>query len=106
MMTSSLPARIQAALDKSGMTQRDLAAAIKMDESTVSLWLSGERTPRVKNLEKLAKALGIEARELWSGPEATPANEVQAQVLQDMAHLSPTQQEMIAGLVKSMRAGK
>jgi transcriptional regulator with XRE-family HTH domain len=104
-MTTALADKIRSAFERSGLSQRDLATAVGVDESTVSLWLSGERTPRVKNLEKLARAMGLEARELWSGPEATPVNEVQAKVLEDMNHLSPAQQEVVAAVVRSMRSG-
>lgn len=104
-MSTPIAEKIKSAFERSGLSQRELADKVGVDESTVSLWLSGGRIPRVKNLEKLAQAMGIEARELWSGPEATPVSEVQAQVLEDMAHLSPTQQEVVAALVRSMRHG-
>ena len=68
-----LAPKLRAALDRAGITARDLAGRIGLDESTVSLWLSGQRTPRMKNLEKVAQALGIELAELWAGPQATPA---------------------------------
>ena len=60
-----LAPKLRAALDRAGITARDLAGRIGLDESTVSLWLSGQRTPRMKNLEKVAQALGIELAELW-----------------------------------------
>ncbi len=104
-MTTTLADKIKAAFDRSGLSQRDLATAVGVDESTVSLWLSGGRVPRVKNLERLARAMGLEASELWNGPEATPASEAQAHVLEDMNYLSPTQQEVVAALVRSMRRG-
>lgn len=103
-MSTALATRIKAAFERSGLSQLDLATAVGVDESTVSLWLSGGRTPRVKNLEKLARAMGLEASELWSGPEATPANAAQASVLHHMSFLDPVQQEAVAGLVRSMRA--
>ncbi len=100
---SDIPAKLRAARDKGGFTNRDLAAKIGKDESTVSLWMSGNRTPRVKNLEQLAKLMGVEMSELWEGPEATPANAAQQSVLDDMARLDATQQEAIAAFVRSMR---
>jgi transcriptional regulator with XRE-family HTH domain len=105
-MASDLPAKLRAALDRSGITARDLAKRIPVDESTVSLWLAGERTPRMKNLEKFAKALGIELAELWEGPEAVPSNEAQLSVLEDMNHLTPVQQEAVAAMVRAMRVPK
>lgn len=101
-----LPAMLRAARDAGGFTNRDLAEKIGRDESTVSLWMSGKRTPRMKNLVELARVMGIEMTELWSGPEATPATAAQAAVLEDMSHLDETQQEAIAAFVRSMRPRK
>lgn len=100
---SLLAPKLRAALDRAGITARDLAGRIEMDESTVSLWLSGKRTPRVKALEKIAAALGIELAELWSGPEATPATAVQAAMIDEMGQLTPAQQEALLALARSMR---
>lgn len=101
-----IPAKLRVALKRADITARDLAKLIRMSESIVSLWLSGERTPRMKNLEKIAKALGIEMDELWNGSEARPANKAQLAVIEDMDHLTTTQQEAIAGMVRSMRADR
>lgn len=101
---SDLPAMLRAARDTGGFTNRDLAEKIGRDESTVSLWMSGKRTPRMKNLQELARAMGVEMAELWSGPEAVPVTAAQAAVLEEMSHLDETQQEAIAALVRSMRS--
>lgn len=98
-----LAAKLRSALEKSELTARDLADRIGIHESTVSLWLSGGRTPRMKNLEKMAQALGIEMAELWEGPEATPANATQQAVLDDMAAMTPEQQEAVAAMVRSIK---
>lgn len=103
-MSTDLAAAIRTAFDNGGFTQAKLAEAIGVHESTVSLWISGKRTPTVKNLEKLARAMGLETKALWSGPEAIPANEAQLSVLQDMNELDPTQQEIVAALVRSMKS--
>jgi transcriptional regulator with XRE-family HTH domain len=101
---TSLPAMLRAARDKGGFTNRDLADKIGRDESTVSLWMSGKRTPRMKNLEQLARVMGVEMADLWSGPEAMPATAMQVAVLEGMNHLDETQQEAVAALVRSMRS--
>ena len=105
-MATDLSANIEAAILKGGFSQRGLADAIGVHESTISLWISGKRTPGMKNLEKLAKAMGLEARDLWSGPEAMPATAAQKAVLDDMNQLDPTQQEIVAALVRSMRPNR
>lgn len=100
---SDLPAMLRAARDKSGFTSRDLAEKIGRSESTVSLWMSGKRTPRMKNLEQLAHVMGVEMNELWEGPEATPATAAQALVLEEMNQLTELQQEAVAAIVRSMK---
>lgn len=57
----------------------------------------------MKNLEKVAQALGIEMSELWEGPEATPANAAQQSVIDDMAGMTPEQQEAVAAMVRSIK---
>lgn len=100
-----IPSRLRAALDAAGMTARDLAARLGMNESTVSLWLSGGRTPRMKNLVKIAEVLQIEVTELWDGPEAVPTNPVQMALLDEISGLSPAQQEALLALARTMRGG-
>lgn len=54
--------RVQVALDaavRAGRTQKDIAAASGIDESTLCNYRSGARNPKVPNLLRLAKALGI-----------------------------------------------
>lgn len=48
-----------------GISQRELARKINMDESTISRLLSGERKPNVTHIQKLSDALNIEAVEIW-----------------------------------------
>ena len=47
-----------------GWTRRDLAEVVGVSETTVSRWLNGKRTPRVKDAECLATALGMTLEEL------------------------------------------
>ena len=42
-----------------GLTQKDLAKACKVSESTVIKWESGETSPHIKRLPLLEKAYGI-----------------------------------------------
>jgi transcriptional regulator with XRE-family HTH domain len=102
---SVLAPKLRALLDRKGITARDLAGRIDMDESTVSLWLSGQRTPRVKNIEKLARALDVELAEIWSGSESEPQSPVQAAVVDEMKAMSETQQEAILAMIRAMKMG-
>lgn len=58
--------------EKSGKTQRDIAVALSVDQSTVSLWEVGKTHPRAKLLPALAKFLGCTVDELLA-PD-TPAS--------------------------------
>lgn len=49
---------VKKAREKSGMTQKELALELGVDQSTVSLWEIGKTQPRAKLLPKLAKILG------------------------------------------------
>lgn len=44
--------------EKKGISQKELAAALNVGQSTVSTWETGEGTPTHKNLIKLAAVLG------------------------------------------------
>lgn len=55
---------VKDARERSGMTQQDLASAIGVDQSAVSLWEIGKTQPRAKLLPKLAKILGCTVDEL------------------------------------------
>jgi transcriptional regulator with XRE-family HTH domain len=100
-----IPARLRAALDNADMNARDLAARLGIHESTVSLWLSGGRTPRMKNLVKIAEALHIEVTELWDGPEAVPTSAVQMALLDEITGLTAAQQEALLAVARSMKGG-
>ena len=55
---------VKSAREKRGMTQQDIAVALDIDQSTVSLWESGKTSPRAKLLPKLAQILGCTVDEL------------------------------------------
>ena len=57
-MNESVRNRIEERLRARQMTQRDLAARLGVSEVTVSRWLSGERTPSIETMGKIANALG------------------------------------------------
>lgn len=61
------------ARERSGLTQRDLAAALGIDQSTVSLWEVGKTRPRAKLLPKLAVLLDCTVDELLAG-DVPPTN--------------------------------
>lgn len=102
---SSLSRRLTQARDAAGLTNKEVAQRLGLDESTVSLWMNGKRTPRVENLQKLAAELDVEMSELWQGEEVLPATPAQRAMVEEMADMSQAQQEALLALARAMRAG-
>lgn len=61
---SSAGERIEVARQRSGLSQRDLAAATGISQSTLSRIISGERTAKVPELVVIALATGHTLAEL------------------------------------------
>lgn len=101
---SELAKTLEALMSRKGLNGRQLADRIGMSESTVSLYLSGGRTPSVKALKKIADALDVHMSEIWSGPELMPATEVQAAMLDEMGALSAAQQEALLVIARTMKS--
>lgn len=66
-----LAANIKAARDASGMTQRQLAAAVDVDPMLVSKWERAAHRPNDENLFALAHVLGVDVS--WFYVEREPA---------------------------------
>lgn len=58
---------IQKARKLKGLTQDELAKALDVSRSTVSMWESGESSPRAEKLPEIASALGCKIDELFKG---------------------------------------
>ena len=56
--------RIRAVRKKKGLTQTELGNAVGVEIKTIHRWEKGERTPRVEELKRLAKALNVDVNEL------------------------------------------
>lgn len=50
---------------KAGMSQRRLADALGMSQSGIVEWEKGTRSVRLRDVARIAEALGIEQSELW-----------------------------------------
>jgi len=51
--------------NKASLSQSDLASIIGVDHTIVSHWENGRRTPRLKNVMRLAGALGVSHEDLF-----------------------------------------
>lgn len=94
----ALADRIKAAIDVSTYSATEVARLIGVDKSAVSRWISGERTPTMKNLMDLADLLDIEMAELWEGPTSMPATPEQRALQERMNRMTPEQQQSLLAL--------
>lgn len=60
-MSRELGKRIALELEKKGITQRELAVRITLDEATISRYISGTREPKPEILANIATALNTTA---------------------------------------------
>ena len=65
------------AMEAAGMTGRQLAQILNVVPSTVSQWVNGRRTPHIKDVERIDKALGTNGylkrqQEKWVSRETSP----------------------------------
>lgn len=61
---NTFEANIEALLEERGWTKQQLADAIEMDRSSLSKVIRGIHSPTLVMVEKIAKALEVEAYEL------------------------------------------
>lgn len=64
--------RMQELVEKKGLTTRALAAAVDADRVTVRRWAAGEAEPSPRFLVRLAEALGVQPRELYTPRTGRP----------------------------------
>lgn len=93
--------RIRAAISQSPYSAADIARHLDVDRSAVTRWMSGERTPTMKNLIDLADLLGQESAEYWTGPEAVPTTPEQRAMIAKMANMTPEQQQALLALASA-----
>ena len=90
--------KIRTVITQSSFSPADIARHLDVDRSAVTRWMSGERTPTMKNLMDLADLLGMETSEFWAGPEAIPATPEQKALVAKMAQMTPEQQQALLAL--------
>ena len=51
--------------ERQGLTQQEVAAALHVEQSSVSMWETGKTTPRADMLPRIAKLLGCTVGDLF-----------------------------------------
>ncbi|GHH52441.1 helix-turn-helix domain-containing protein [[Pseudomonas] boreopolis] len=97
----SLAERLKRLIEQSEFNAAEVAREVGVDKSTVSKWMSGERTPTMKNLMDLADLLGVEMRDLWEGPTSMPSTPEQRAMLEHFGRLPLARQQAYLALIAS-----
>ena len=93
---------IREALD---LTQSDLAKKTGLSCAAISQFEGGERTPSLKTLEKIVKALDVSMGDLIGEKSKTDKLDTKAQLLfRDYSCLSPEDKKVIEDIVRSFKA--
>jgi transcriptional regulator with XRE-family HTH domain len=84
---------------RTGLTQRELAARLAVDRTTVQDWETGTKYPTAERLQALVRAL-LEAGGLTAGRENTEAHELWAAAMRDAPRMrTPFDEEWFAPLL-------
>ena len=79
---------------KKGMTQKQVADACGLADSTIRTYELGNANPKPATVAKIAKALGVSAAELygvdWIPGIGTPDQEASSALYQSLAHFLST----------------
>lgn len=99
--------RIKKLIEESGITQRDLAQDIGVTESTISKYLSGERTPNGDILLNLATALNTTSDYLLGLSDTDKKNlnftELKGILARNSKDLSPEEKNKLIEIIVKYR---
>lgn len=87
--------------EQNGLTQKQLARIMGKTESAVSRWESGENSPKIEDLNLLAKTLGVDVDTLVFGGEIeSSGNQIIDKTVNTMKELSVSRQENVYDYAK------
>ena len=90
-------AALDRAISRAGKSYASLASEMRVDQSTISRWCSGTRTPNASQLAALCRAIPVSADELLGLPLRLPT---------DIADHLNSLQRTLEPLLQSVQAAK
>ncbi|KGR72866.1 XRE family transcriptional regulator [Streptococcus phocae subsp. salmonis] len=72
--TIAFPAMVKELRLNKNLTMEQLAEDLGKTKSTISKWEKGTRSPKIYEIEEIAKYFGVEPREMMFGNYSTPTN--------------------------------
>lgn len=101
LMVDDWAERLLEAINADGRTDRDISIAAGLGQNYVNQFRNGDRSkPKVKQIIKLADALGVSLTYLFLGADVTPEDERFVQLLRDSR---PEVREAVLTLLQSRR---
>lgn len=91
---------LKAALDRSGMSQSELARRLGVTRSTVSNWISGKRTPQLGHLQEAARILNMTITEILGEEILFAETKTERDAIQLLREMSERDREQFLRLMR------
>lgn len=78
-----------------GLTQRDLAQALKLSKGSVGMWESTERLPNAKQLQQIANYFDVSIDELLGREDFTPEERAAGAMATRKESITPLEDDLL-----------
>ena len=98
----AIGSRIKAAREKAGMTQEDLAAALEMSPTHISVIERGVKSPKLETLVNIANALNVSSDMLLQDVVNHAADGIASELSVAISKLSKKDQERMLNAIRAL----
>ena len=98
----AIGARIKAAREKAGMTQEDLAAALEMSPTHISVIERGVKSPKLETLVNIANTLKVSSDMLLQDVVTYSADGIASELSVTISKLPKRDQERILNAIRAL----
>jgi len=98
----AIGARIKAAREKAGMTQEDLAAAVEMSPTPISVIERGVKPPKLATLVKIANALKVSSDMLLQDVVTYATDGIASELSVAVSKLPKKDQERMLNAIRAL----
>ena len=102
MDSCAIGARIKAAREKAGMTQEDLAAAVEMSPTHISVIERGVKPPKLATLVKIANALKVSSDMLLQDVVTYSSDGLASELSVAISQLPKKDQERMINAIRAL----
>lgn len=102
MDTVAVGARIKAARERAGMTQEELAEALDMSSTHISVIERGVKSPRLDTFVSIANVLQISTDMLLQDVVECASDGIAAELSAQISNLPPKEQERVFTVIRAL----